>query len=155
MQYSYWETKDVVAISFYGPRKARDGCMIWLEEHLFLFLGTERIKLLKKVKYIKEIHFDEYKTEIVLKKEFRERWKCLNSAHRNSYVYEPPKIDLEEICFEKKEHNTLESLFEDIYANGNEEVKRAMNKSFFESNGTVLCTDWKKLSQEKTWTMAD
>ncbi|XP_038860210.1 protein SGT1 homolog isoform X3 [Salvelinus namaycush] len=36
----------------------------------------------------------------------------------------------------------LNELFQQIYCDGTDEVKRAMNKSFMESGGTVLSTNW-------------
>ena len=52
---------------------------------------------------------------------------------------------------EKEEENTggVEDLFRKIYANSTEEVRRAMNKSFQESNGTVLSTNWDEVGKEK------
>ena len=38
--------------------------------------------------------------------------------------------------------SALDKLLKDIYGEGNPEVMRAMNKSYVESNGTVLSTNW-------------
>ncbi|XP_078077815.1 protein SGT1 homolog isoform X2 [Mustelus asterias] len=41
----------------------------------------------------------------------------------------------------------LNQLFQKIYADGSDEVKRAMNKSFTESGGTVLSTNWTEVGK--------
>lgn len=43
----------------------------------------------------------------------------------------------------------LNQLFQKIYGEGSDEVKRAMNKSFVESAGTVLSTNWAEVGNKK------
>ncbi|XP_013773603.1 protein SGT1 homolog [Limulus polyphemus] len=42
----------------------------------------------------------------------------------------------------------LNELFQKIYAEGSDEVKKAMNKSFMESGGTVLSTNWQEVGSK-------
>lgn len=44
----------------------------------------------------------------------------------------------------------LNALFQKIYADGSDDVRRAMNKSFIESGGTVLSTNWEEISKQTT-----
>lgn len=43
----------------------------------------------------------------------------------------------------------LKQLFQTIYRDGSDQVRKAMNKSFQESGGTVLSTNWDQVANEK------
>lgn len=53
--------------------------------------------------------------------------------------------------FEKEEEQNqgVNEMFQKIYESGNEDVRRAMNKSFQESGGTVLSTNWSNVAEKK------
>lgn len=101
------------------------------------------------------------KVEIKMKKADAIRWEKLegegqesNIKHFNPNQYPTSshytqKWDkmLVDISEEEKNENlegdaALNKLFQQIYSDGSDEVKRAMNKSFMESGGTVLSTNW-------------
>uniref|UniRef100_A0A3B4B993 SGT1 homolog, MIS12 kinetochore complex assembly cochaperone n=1 Tax=Periophthalmus magnuspinnatus TaxID=409849 RepID=A0A3B4B993_9GOBI len=108
------------------------------------------------------------KVEIKMKKTDAIRWEKLegegqdsNIKHFNPHQYPSSShytqkwdkmvVDLsEEEKNEKLEGDAaLNKLFQQIYSDGTDEVKRAMNKSFMESGGTVLSTNWTDVGKRK------
>jgi suppressor of G2 allele of SKP1 len=49
----------------------------------------------------------------------------------------------------EEEDNDVNTLFKKIYSDGSDEVRKAMNKSFMESGGTVLSTNWRDVGKDK------
>jgi len=45
--------------------------------------------------------------------------------------------------------STINGFFQKIYADADEDTRRAMIKSFSESGGTTLSTDWDKVGKKK------
>ncbi|CAL9051136.1 unnamed protein product [Musa banksii] len=79
-------------------------------------------------------------------------------SERPSYPSWKTKVDWDklesEVKKEEKEEKldgdaALNKLFRDIYQGGDEDMRRAMMKSFVESNGSVLSTNWKDVGSRK------
>lgn len=116
--------------------------------------------------------------EIVLKKASNAHWQSLDAAgvHKGvsampfstaaATTSSPPKpqypsssrrkVDWDEVDHQIKEElkddpdgDPLQGLFQQIYAGADEDTRRAMNKSFQESGGTVLSTNWDEVGAKK------
>ncbi|KAH8384083.1 hypothetical protein KR009_012019 [Drosophila setifemur] len=99
------------------------------------------------------------KVEITLGKETGVRWENLEQKEKavpaapalaqaknwDRLVSEEEKIDDKEA----KGEAALNNLFKKIYSTSSPEVQKAMNKSFQESGGTVLSTNWGEVSKDK------
>lgn len=104
------------------------------------------------------------KVEIKLAKATAGQWESLErkedaaSSQRvypSSHQRDPvdwDKVEQDVVKAEEEEKPegdaALNQLFQKIYADGNEETKRAMIKSFQESGGTVLSTNWNEIGSK-------
>lgn len=100
------------------------------------------------------------KLEISLKKAESGTWKQLEAPEVQDTVRTIPKdneepskkIDWSKFNVEDEdEEEAAEPIdfFQKLYADADEETRRAMMKSYVESNGTSLSTDWSEVSKKK------
>ncbi|XVE58454.1 hypothetical protein DITRI_Ditri04bG0170700 [Diplodiscus trichospermus] len=83
----------------------------------------------------------------------------VTATHRPVYPSsKPTRVDWDKLEAQVKKEEKDEKLdgdaglnkfFRDIYQDADEDTRRAMQKSFVESNGTVLSTNWKEVGAKK------
>ncbi len=49
---------------------------------------------------------------------------------------------------DEEEEQSIDNLFQKLYSSANDDTRRAMQKSFYESNGTTLSMDWKTVGKK-------
>lgn len=71
------------------------------------------------------------------------------SSCKNAKDWDKMEKEIERQEAEEKPEGeaALNALFQKIYGSGSDEVRRAMNKSFQESGGTVLSTNWSEVGK--------
>ncbi|EAT32718.1 AAEL015061-PA [Aedes aegypti] len=98
------------------------------------------------------------KVEIKLAKLIGHRWEALEKQeavmappeatvkkHQHDWDKLSKEIEQQEAEDKPEGEAAVQDLFRKIYADANEDTKKAMMKSFYESGGTVLSTNWSEV----------
>jgi len=163
LKYDWYQTETHVTVNVLVKNLQEDQVKISLEESsVTIYLPSEEIFTLNLSKNIlpsKCVHrVKPTKIELKLKKLNDDLWSDLEAAN---------KPEKKEVALPHNKRNwdklvenelkddasqgeaALNELFQKIYTEGSDEVKKAMNKSFLESGGTVLSTNWNEVGEKK------
>ncbi|EQB61091.1 sgs domain containing protein [Vairimorpha apis BRL 01] len=137
------ESKTKVFLFFYNENITN----IELVNEKLLKVDSNHIDLFKEIINIENIIKTKYKTEIVLIKKYPTKWYTLNGPKQsyNKIKFLKHKDDDD---VENQECDVLDVLSR-IYQNSDDDTRRAMEKSFVESGGKVLSTNWKDVKDKK------
>ncbi|XP_019969196.1 protein SGT1 homolog isoform X1 [Paralichthys olivaceus] len=177
VKHDWYQTESQVIVTVMAKNVPKDGvCVNFMEKELNIMIQLAsgenynfHLNLLHPI-VPQQSNFKilTTKVEIKMKKTDAIRWEKLegegqesNIKHFNpnqyptsshyAHKWDKMVVDISE---EEKSENlegdaALNKLFQQIYSDGSDEVKRAMNKSFMESGGTVLSTNWKDVGKRK------
>jgi len=158
MRYDWYQTDGTVIVSFLTKGSKQEEVVVdILTDKLEVIRRIEGededkvvINLDKKIDEVKSSYkLLNSKIEVSLAKLESERWPQLE---KKDVVIQPKSVkNWDKIAGEGEEKESEEgdkavnSLFQEIYKGADENTRRAMNKSFIESGGTVLSTNWSEV----------
>jgi len=174
-RHEYYQNQDYVCVTIFIKNVQRENCNIQInpreldvtillepgnEYHLNLSLFDEVDPQLSRYEILRT------KVEINLKKKRSSHWLSLERKEdliqaktwnsNNPIVIDDNKPKarknwdkvVKEIDVDKEEGG-IQQTFQDIFKNADEDQRRAMEKSFYESGGTVLSTNWSEVGKGK------
>lgn len=158
----WYQSETHVILAVLGKHSSREDCFIEFKKDKLIIKAkfatgqsyTLNLKLSKNI--VPErctFKLLSSKLEILLAKTDGERWDVLESnvcSERKTSIYHGRNWDKVIDDMTKDDHDEdVNALFRKIYSEGSDEVRKAMNKSFLESGGTVLSTNWKDVGKDK------
>ncbi|KAI9291091.1 SGS-domain-containing protein [Neoconidiobolus thromboides FSU 785] len=119
------------------------------KECKFEVLSTKIEITLKKVNFGLKWSALEASEETLVKKATTDAPRYPSSS-KNAKNWDQLATKIEkELAEEEKDHENVNAAFQQIYANADDDTRKAMMKSYIESNGTSLSTNWEEVSKKK------
>ncbi|KAJ6641304.1 Protein SGT1 like [Pseudolycoriella hygida] len=162
IKHDWYQTEKTVVVNVMIKNANQENCRMTLEPDRLLIEADGGLRLelhlYESINVEKSFNkFGSVKVEVTLAKLVDHRWPELTKekAEVKPTVATIYRRDWDSVAkaieTDKPEGDeAVNELFSQIYMNSSPDVRRAMNKSFSESNGTVLSTDWKEIGAGKT-----
>eukprot|EP00299_Pterocystis_sp_00344_P020113 c98_g1_i2.p1 GENE.c98_g1_i2~~c98_g1_i2.p1 ORF type:complete len:380 (+),score=93.83 c98_g1_i2:26-1141(+) len=133
-----------------------DLCDEIIPESSTVTVGTTKVELrLKKARPVKWLSLEQTNSSAYSTAVWADTSKMNKHAYPSSSQKKKDWDELDhQVAQEDKDEKVegdaaLQKLFRDIYSKADEDTRRAMNKSYVESGGTVLSTNWKDVGSRK------
>uniref|UniRef100_A0A914YDD8 Uncharacterized protein n=1 Tax=Panagrolaimus superbus TaxID=310955 RepID=A0A914YDD8_9BILA len=156
----YYQTDTKVVVTLFEKNLEEAKVNVMCEPKKLKVTAGERILL--NTSLYGEILSDEViylvkprKVEITLKKKNKAHWDVLEDKQKDEEDAKQASTDkwsnmIREVEKEEEESKDVNGLFQKIFANADDDAKRAMLKSYSESKGTVLSTNWSEIGKKTT-----
>lgn len=157
----WYQSENRVTIAILGKHSSKEECSIHFDKDELTIQAkfatgqpyTLNLKLSKNIIPDRSsFRLLPSKLELLLAKTEAERWDVLERTvirvpENSTSLRNWDKVVNE--MTQDDDENDVNTLFKKIYSEGSDEVRKAMNKSFMESGGTVLSTNWKDVGKDK------
>jgi len=177
-RHAFFETDDRIELNIFVKGVSQEEATVFIEPRKVTFRWQEILLILDPLRGEVDVDRSEtkvgkVKVEIHLFKKSTGRWGGLVGEAPAEVLQQPPSAQAqsgsqkdwdvvanEALDREGKDKTTTEdpnvggdaavnSFFQQIYAGADEDTRRAMLKSYTESGGTALSTDWNEVSKGK------
>lgn len=151
VRHDCYQTSDTVVVTIYAKNQVADQAHVSLEGHELLVRTPEvncTVPLPVPVRGVREVRVVPTKMEVVLEKTSNApEVPVARQTPRSSSKWDSWDVD-DEAPPAGSGDAELQSFFQKLYADADDDTRRAMVKSFQESGGTALSTNWAEVGRQ-------
>uniref|UniRef100_A0A7E4VKH5 SGS domain-containing protein n=1 Tax=Panagrellus redivivus TaxID=6233 RepID=A0A7E4VKH5_PANRE len=159
-KYTYYQTDAKLVLTIYEKNLEENEVKVHVEPKKLRV--TYKDKTLFNSSLLEDVVVDETTTvvkknniEIVLKKVTPKQWATIEDKEKDKQDAKAAPTDkwtaiAREADEDEEKEGGVDKFFKTIFKDADDDTKRAIMKSYTESKGTVLSTNWKEISEKKT-----